>query len=288
VRKLRIGIKIPPQQISARDLRASWELAEGAGFDNYWTYDHLAPVMVDRQEPIFEAWTLIAAAAAATQRVRLGVVVTANTFRNPGLLAKMASTVDHLSGGRLEFGIGAAWEPFEHEMLDLPHGTPADHIRRLDESLTIIKSLWTEAETSFEGRFYRVRRAVSQPKPLQSPHPPVWIGAAGERLALRVVATHADVWNLIAGTGGVDSPAAARRKCEVLAEHCHALGRDPGEISRSLSWYYGGGEPAAAVEEILPYLELGFTEIILNARPVAALADASLLAATVVPALRSA
>jgi F420-dependent oxidoreductase-like protein len=284
-RPIRVGIKIPPQQIAAPDLRASWRLAEAAGFDHYWTYDHLAGVVTAREDSIFEPWTLLAAAAVATS-IRLGVVVTANTFRHPAVLAKMVTTVDHLSGGRVEFGIGAGWEAYEHAMLALPYGTMGERLRRLDESLTVIRSLWTEPETSFAGSFYRVQRAVAEPKPVQRPHPPIWVGAAGDRLGLRVVARHADVWNLIAGAGGVDSPAAARRKGDVLAEHCAVAGRDPAAIRRSLSWYYAGGAPEAGVEEIRTYLELGFTEVILNVRPGRALADADRLAAVMLPALR--
>jgi F420-dependent oxidoreductase-like protein len=283
---VRVGVKVPPQEISAPDLRASWLLAEAAGFDHYWSYDHLVGVVTGSQNPVFEPWSVLAACAVTTERIRLGVVVTANTFRHPGVLAKVVTTVDHLSGGRVEFGIGAGWEPNEHRMFDLPYGTMAERLERLDESLTVIRGLWTEAETTFEGKYYRVLAALAEPKPLQRPHPPIWIGAAGEQLALRVVARHADVWNLIAGTGGVDSPAQAARKAEVLSGHCAAAGRDPASIRRSLSWYYGGGDPAAGVEEILPYVELGFTELILNVRPGRALADAELLGRTMLPALR--
>jgi len=243
-------------------------------------------VVTGRDQPVFEPWSLLAAAAVTTTRIRLGVVVTANTFRHPGLLAKIVTTVDHLSGGRVEFGIGSGWEAYEHAMFDLPYGSPAERLDRLDESLVVIRSLWTEAQTNFEGSFYRVRGALAEPKPLQRPYPPIWVGASGERLALRVVARHADVWNLIAGTGGVASPAEAARKAEILADHCAAVGRDAASIRRSLSWYYGGGDPAAAVEELMPYVELGFTELILNVRPGHALADAELLAGTLLPALR--
>ena len=178
---VRVGVKVPPQQISAPDLVASWRLAEAAGFDHYWSYDHLVGVVTGRHNPVFEPWSLLAAAAVTTTRIRLGVVVTANTFRHPGVLAKVVTTVDHLSGGRVEFGIGAGWEAYEHGMFDLPYGTMAERLGRLDESLTVIRGLWTAPETTFEGKYYRVRAAIAEPKPLQRPHPPIWIGAAGER-----------------------------------------------------------------------------------------------------------
>ena len=142
---------------------------------------------------MFEGWALQAAIATATERVRIGCLVTGNTYRHPALLAKLAVTVDHLSGGRLEFGIGAAWATNEHETLGFEG---LDHrVGRLSESLQVIKSLWTEERSTFEGRYYRLRDAIANPKPVQRPHPPIWIGASGPQ-TLRLVARHADVWNL--------------------------------------------------------------------------------------------
>ena len=283
---VKVGLKVPPQGLPIGALRATWRLAEEAGFDHYWTYDHLVGVVTRIEDGIFEPWSLLAAAAEGTQRIRLGVVVTANTFRHPAVLAKTAVTVDHLSGGRLEFGIGAGWEPNEHAMFDLPYGTMAERLDRLDESLTVIRSLWTRPLTDFAGRHYTITRALANPKPAQRPHPPIWIGASGERLALRVVARHADVWNLILGPGGAGSPETAAHKIRVLEEHCAAAGRDPAAIRRSLSWYPRSDDLGAGADEIAPYLELGFEEIILNARPVSPLEDAERMAAGLLPALR--
>src|SRR5207302_10714499 len=177
---LRFGLKASGQDISIEALRAVWRIADDAGFDHLWDFDHLAsigPGGPDR--PIYEGWALQAAMAQATRRVRIGCLVTGNTYRNPALLVKLAVTVDHLSGGRLEFGIGAAWAEIEHEMYGIEG---LDHrVGRFSESLQILRSLWTEPRTNFEGRYYTMRDAVCIPKPVQQPHPPIWIGAGGDR-----------------------------------------------------------------------------------------------------------
>src|SRR6202022_1152361 len=164
-----------------------------AGFDHVWDFDHLAsigPGGVART--VYEGWTLLAAIAASTRRVRIGCMVTGNIYRHPALLAKMAVTVDHLSGGRLEFGIGAGWAEAEAKMFGLEG--PDHRVGRLSESLRIIKSLWTQERTSFEGRYYRLEDAIANPKPVQSPHPPIWIGAGGDQ-TLRLGARPAHAWN---------------------------------------------------------------------------------------------
>src|SRR5947209_19582458 len=186
---LRIGLKNSGQATTIEALRDVWRIAEEGGFDHVWDFDHLASIGPDgSQRSVYEGWTLLAAIAASTQRVRFGCMVTGNTYRHPAELAKMAVTVDHLSGGRLEFGIGAAWAENEHTMLGLPFGTAGDRADRLEEALQIITSLWTEPRTSFDGKPYQLQNAVAEPEPVQSPHPPIWIGGSGRQRTLRLAA----------------------------------------------------------------------------------------------------
>src|SRR5947207_11310423 len=185
---MRVGIKLAPQHVSIEDLRYVWRVGEEAGFDHLWNFDHFNPITGDVEAPIFEGWTLLGAMAEATRRVRIGCMVTGNTYRHPGVLAKIAVTVDHLSGGRLEFGIGAAWAEIEQKQFDLHFGTPGQRIARLAEACQIFKLLWTQERGTFEGRYYTVTDAIANPKPVQKPHPPIWIGGSGERKTLRVVA----------------------------------------------------------------------------------------------------
>ena len=184
--------------------------------------------------------------------------MTGNTYRHPVLLAKEAVTVDHLSGGRLEFGIGAAWAEIEHTMYGIEG---LDHrVGRLSESLQIIKSLWTEERTNFQGRYYNLNDAIANPKPFQKPYPPIWIGASGET-TLRLVARHADVWNASGGD-------AARMKelIAMLEDACGAVGRDVSEIRRSLQFGWDGADRGKLLAESAGFLELGFTEQVVYLR----------------------
>src|SRR6266540_2181362 len=194
---LRFGLKASGQWITIEELRACWKIADEAGFDHLWDFDHLASIGANGPAgPIYEGWALQAAMAQATKRVRIGCMVTGNTYRHPGVLAKMAVTVDHLSGGRLEFGLGAAWAEGEHAMLGLEFGAVGQRIARLEEACRVVKLLWSEERATLDGEHYRLADAIANPKPVQQPHPPIWIGGTGERKTLRVVAEHADVWNL--------------------------------------------------------------------------------------------
>jgi F420-dependent oxidoreductase-like protein len=257
---LRFGLKLSGQDTTVDTLRTVWRIADKAGFDHVWDFDHLASIGDGGPDrPIFEGWALQAAMAEATKRARIGCLVTGNTYRHPVLLAKQAVTVDHLSGGRLEFGIGAAWAEIEHSMYGIEG---LDHrVGRLSESLQIIKSLWTQERTSFAGRYYQLKDAIANPKPVQKPHPPIWIGASGES-TLRLVARHADVWN---AAGGGD----AEKMKEMIAKleaACGAIGRDPSEIRRSLQFGWDGAESASLLDESARYLELGFTEQVIYLR----------------------
>ena len=256
---LRFGLKLSGQDTTIEGLRAVWRIADESGFDHVWDFDHLASIG-DRgpDRPIYEGWTLQAAMAEATKRVRIGCLVTGNTYRNPALLAKSAVTVDHLSGGRLEFGIGAAWAEIEHQMYGFEG---LDHrVGRLSESLRIIKSLFTEDRTNFEGRYYHFKDAIANPKPIQKPYPPFWIGASGAT-TLRLVARHADVWNIAGG-----DPARVKELTLMLVEACGAVGRDPVEIRRSIQFGWDGKDRSELLELSAGYLEVGVTEQVIYLR----------------------
>ena len=186
-------------------------------------------------------------------------MVTGNSYRHPAVLAKMAVTVDHLSGGRLEFGIGAGWAEREHTMFGLEYGTAGQRIDRLDEACRLIKRLWSEDRVSFEGAHYALADAIANPKPVQRPHPPIWIGGQGERKTLRVVAEHADVWN--APSAKVD----VERLSGVLDRHCADVGRDPAEIRRSVQFRVEEGQGSALVQAAA-YVRRGIDDLIFYVR----------------------
>src|SRR5262245_44280614 len=161
---MRIGLKLAPQFTTVEELRAVWRTADEAGFDHCWNFDHFASIGArGNLGDVLEGWTLLGAMAEATGRVRIGCMVTGNTYRHPGVLAKMAVTVDHLSGGRLEFGLGAAWADLEHTMLGLPFYTVGRRIRAMNEALHVCKLLWTRDEASFDGRYYQLTDATHNP-----------------------------------------------------------------------------------------------------------------------------
>jgi F420-dependent oxidoreductase-like protein len=280
---LRVGLKLAPQATTIDDLRAVWRIADEAGFDHVWGFDHFAAIGGPPERPVYEGWSLLAAMAEATKRVRIGLLVTGATYRHPGVLAKMATTVDHLSGGRLEFGIGSAWAENEHTMLDIPFHTVAGRIRRMEEAVQVCKLLWTEERADLEGKYFHLRQAIHEPKPIQKPYPPIWIGGSGEELTLRVVARHADVWN---PSGGGGDPDEAARLSGVLDERCREAGRDPAEIRRSAQLRWDGQDPPAFVDLCQRFVVRGFTEIVAYVSGPAAPRHAELAAERVVPVLR--
>ncbi len=204
-------------------------LAEQLGFDSIWVYDHFHNVPVPAHEAVFECWTTIAAISQRTSRIRLGQMVGCNSYRNPGLLAKITSTVDVISGGRLDWGIGAGWYENEYRGYGYEFKKPSDRIGMLRGTVEIVKSMWTNAETTYDGKYYKMERANCDPKPLQQPTPPVWIGGGGEKVTLRVVAEHADVSNF------GSSVEEFVRKREILKGHCAAIGRDEETIRKTVS-----------------------------------------------------
>ncbi|MEY4391429.1 MAG: hypothetical protein RLZZ544_138 [Actinomycetota bacterium] len=203
--------------------------AEELGFDSIWVYDHFHNVPAPAHEAVFECWTTMAAISQRTSRIRLGQMVGCNSYRNPGLLAKITSTIDVISGGRLDWGIGAGWYENEYRGYGFDFKKPSDRIGMLKETVEIVKSMWSNAETTYDGKYYKLERANCDPKPLQKPLPPVWIGGGGEKVTLRVVAEHADVSNF---GSSLDE---FIRKREILKGHCAAIGRDEDTIRKTIS-----------------------------------------------------
>ena len=223
---MEFSVQTGQQNITWQELSETWQRLEALGFDGAWTIDHFLPTGTrDVDGPCMDGWMVLGALAVQTERLRLGTLVTGNLFRNPALLAKIATTVDHISGGRLDFGIGAGNNEREHDAYGWDFDPPGVRLDKLDEALHVIRLLWSgEEEVSFEGEHYRLREAPFRPPPVQEPHPPIWIGGGGERKTLRLVAKHADAWN---GTGALPDLA---HKIEVLRQHCNDEGRNFDEI----------------------------------------------------------
>ncbi|MFQ5920481.1 MAG: LLM class F420-dependent oxidoreductase [Nitrososphaerales archaeon] len=223
--------------------------AEDLGFSSVWAYDHFIPYREFEpleSKPMLECWTLLSAIAGMTSKVRLGQVVLCNSYRSPALLAKMGATLDVISSGRLDFGIGAGWYDREYESYGYPFARDSERIAQLDEALHIIRAMWTEEKASFVGRHYQIKDAISTPKPVQKPHPPIMVGGTGEKLLLRVAAKHADRYNHPFGT-----PVELKHKVEVLKEHCAAVGRDHREIEISILLRVIMGSDDAEVRRII-------------------------------------
>lgn len=260
--RVRIGLDVWQQSIAMDALRECWTMADEGGVDNLWLCDHFQGFRGEdpKSNDIFEAWTTLAAMAVLTKRARIGVMVTGNTYRHPAVLAKMATTVDHLSHGRLEFGLGAADAPWEHEMYGIPFPETGDRLRMMREAFVLIKQLWTQDVSNFDGRYYKLTDAVSYPNPVQSPYPPIWIGGEGEKVTLKIVAEHADVWNAI----GRKTVEEFQHKMNVLDDHCRSIGRDPREIRRSVQVHYeADGDIDAVSRRVEELIGGGFSDFII-------------------------
>jgi F420-dependent oxidoreductase-like protein len=233
-RPLRFGVHAGPRDVPYTARREYWREAEQLGYEWASVSDHFIanPVFGAREtDPWNEAWTSLAALAEATERIHVGVSVTSVGYRHPALLAKMAATVDVISNGRLEFGIGAGYLESEYRMYGLPFPPPAVRIAQLDEAIQVCKLLWTTERSDFTGESYSLSGAVCEPKPMQRPHPPVWVGGMGERKTLRVVAERADGWNAFP----LPVPQ-LRQKLDVLRGHCNAVGRDFDAVRKQLGF----------------------------------------------------
>lgn len=242
---LRIDIKAAQHWRSWDNiLRYCMETEREGTFEGFWLFDHFMPINGQVEGPCMDGWTLLGALASVTERVRLGLMVGCNGYRNPAVLAKIATTVDQVSGGRLDMGLGAGWFELEYKMYGLPFPPPAQRIGELDEACQMLKLLWTEELATFNGKYYTLQEARHEPKPVQKPYPPITLGGSGEQLMLRVVAKHADIYN---GPGG--TPDLVAHKNRVLDEHCAIVGRDPQEIRRSTQFYLQTPDDVAIVRE---------------------------------------
>ncbi len=220
-----VSIKDPVEAYEAMTRVA--QTADELGYDSAWLVDHFHTIPQPSQEVTFECWTTTAALARDTKRIRIGQMVTCNSYRNPALLAKMASTVDVLSHGRLNFGIGAGWYEHEYRAYGYEYPDGPERLRQLREAVQVILAMWTQEEATFEGKYYQVRGAINQPKGVQKPHIPLLIGGGGEKVTLKLVAQYADACNV---SGDL---ATLEHKFAVIKEHCEAVGRDYNSIRRT-------------------------------------------------------
>jgi len=226
---IRFGIQTPLEGATFPVLARHWQAAERLGYDTVWLDDHFYGIVTPPSDDALECWTLMAALARETSRIRFGPLVACNGYRPPALVAKMACSLDHISGGRLEFGLGAGWFEPEFSGYGYPFPSAGVRLQQLDEAVRLCKLMWTAEQATFEGRHYRVADAWCNPKPVQKPYPPIMIGGGGEKVLLRLVAEHADRWNF---SGSVEE---FRRKIAVLEAHCGRVGRDPASIEKS--WF---------------------------------------------------
>ena len=290
---LRFGIHAGQQYTDFPSYLELWQPAEELGLDWASVFDHFMPIQADPTGPCFEGMSLLAAMAAHTERLRCGIIVTGVTYRSPAVLANMAATIDHVSGGRLELGIGGAWYQLEHDQYGIPFPPIGERLAMMGEAAVILKSLWTEPRTTFSGRHYQLKDAMCEPKPLQQPRIPLWIGGSGERVTLRHVAAEADGWNtFLMPVEEFD------HKLDVLDAHCRDVGRDRSDIRVQLvlQAVLGADEheaaqqlraradalgvteevladrmlamtPAQLAERLQPYVERGVGDFLLMARP---------------------
>jgi len=285
---MRFGLQLWSQQTTWPDFRDAALAAEQAGWDSIWTWDHVMAIFGPWEQPIFEGWSLLMGLGPLTTKVRLGLMVGANTFRNPGHTAKLATTLDHLSAGRAVLGIGGAWFEREHDAYGIPFGTGfGERLDRLDEAVMLMRRLLDGERITHEGAFYTMHDALNQPRPVQA-HLPILVGGSGPRKTLRTVARRADAWNT---SGTVDE---VRGRLDILAEHCSDVGRDMTTIEKTVSFPTvlrhdqadaqrafcdlldangtpdAGkvpvllGSPAEAADRIRPYAEMGFETVIVR------------------------
>ena len=264
---MRFGFKVPHQAITWTRLADVWRVGDDLDvFESAWTYDHLVALRaveggidIAPATPMLDGWSLLAALAAITQRLRIGNLVSCVPFRHPVVLTKIATTVDEISGGRLELGLGAGWMEPEAAMYGTELGSLRDRLVRLEEALEVILGLLTSETFDYDGRFYRLSGARVEPK-VQRPRPPIWLGGNGEKRTLRLVARYADAWNYTALRHGGELDA-FRAKCDVLRERCVEIGRDPSDVLITAQLLLGDG-PAQLAESASAWGDAGASYII--------------------------
>ncbi len=249
------GIKTSQPGASFDQLLEVWTAAEQCGFTSAWIYDHLT-ALGDQTQPTLEAWTLLAALAARTERIRVGVLVTDNALRHPAMLAREAVTVDQISGGRLEFGIGAGnpRSEIDYRSYGITESPIGERISKLDEACQVFKALWTEESATFSGRFYQLQDAKPAIWPVQKPHPPIWVGGGGDRV-LRITARHADGWNF---TGPIER---FGERADYLRSQLTRYGRNPSEVQMSSQFFMRGKSVEQVREEVAAYVAAGATTL---------------------------
>ena len=285
---VRFGLQLWPQSTTWPEVRDAAVAAEAAGWDSIWTWDHLLAIQGPWQQPIYEGWTFLAAVASITSRVRVGLMVGANTFRNPGLTTKLATTLDHVSNGRAVLGIGGAWFDREHEAFGYDFGkSPGERLDWLGEAVPLMRRLLDGEQVTHVGRFYTFTDALCEPRPIQS-HLPILIGGSGPKKTLPIVARHGDAWNT---SGELDD---VKTSLDLLAGYCREARRELSDIELTVSFptiirdsvedaeearakqlahngleNLGGvplltGAPEAIAERLRPYLALGFSTVIVR------------------------
>ncbi len=252
--KMKFGVQTSLDGVEWKQLLDFWRfLDQKTKFNSVWTFDHFVPPMNPNQQlPCFEGWTALAALAMATERVRVGCLVTGVTYRHPSVLAKMAATVDHMSGGRLEFAIGAAWHEPEHRVYGIPFPPVKERQDRLEEATHVIRLLFGATEpVTFQGKHYRLNEAPFSPPCVQKPHTPIMIGGGGEKRTLRTLAKYGDVMNVF-GT-----PAVVAQKIKALEDHCRGVGRDPSEIAKTVTGILVATDNQDLVDRLAPAMGRG-------------------------------
>jgi F420-dependent oxidoreductase-like protein len=250
---VRFAIKTSPQHTNYKDMLAVWQAADEMPiFESGWTFDHFYPIFSDHTGPCLEGWVTTTALAQATKRLRVGVLVTGNVYRHPAVLANMAASLDVISDGRLELGLGAGWNQQECDAYGIELPPLRERFDRFDEAVEVIVKLLTETTANFTGKHYQLVDAYNEPKPVQQPHPPIVIGGGGEKRTLRTVARWAQHWNVPGG--GVSEFV---RKRDVLHQHCADVGRDPSEIMTSTHLRLDPTNLPALVEEASAFAEAG-------------------------------
>jgi F420-dependent oxidoreductase-like protein len=225
---VRFGLDVAQHQLTWDEISSRVRFAEDAGFDGTWVFDHFTALYADPDGPCMEGWTLLAALAAVTSRIRLGTLVTGMTYRHPSVLATEVVTVDHVSGGRVECAVGAAWNEEEHAELGIPFPSVAERMERLEEGVQVLRLLMSGERVSFRGKHLRLDDALYRPRPVQRPHPPIWIGGTGRRGLLPIAGRQADVWH-----GWADSAREWAELSAIVDRSAEEAGRDPGSIARA-------------------------------------------------------